>query len=33
MVGDPFRGWVNSQRGKPLKGLRHFSQTCPDGFL
>ena len=34
MVGDPFRGWVNSQRwGAPLKGLRQFSQTRPNGFL
>ena len=33
MVGDPLGGWANSQRGKPLKGLRMLLQTCPDGFL
>lgn len=33
MVGDSLCGWVNSQRGEPLKGLRMFSQTRPDGLL
>ena len=33
MVDDPLCGWENSQRVRPLKGLRYLSKTRPDGFL